>query len=742
MGGNDQDEESNGFPGTIFQQMQAGHDRFIRELHEESRRFQQQPTESEIKPSSGGDNVFLSFKRFIDTNLGNLADSFRQFPDNIAELRAGMQEERGRRKQEELDIWRRWTGLEESPDHCQLLRDRSSPADRQDAVDAALLLLKEARDRNAHIPAEKIEALYTDDNLGSLDVFASPMLSPGGACYYQQDGGCNAPSTVIFRSDFSSHRWLSIDWFKRSPYSPVSLERLDGLQKPGGSWREAFEDLLAAALDKPMNSRERIGQRCPGGNPQSTRTGPGLDWMLSLQCRGFLPPQLPLWYNSSRTRRLPLTDELLEEQAKSIFRMNDFSQLIDEIATPAPQTLASSGVNAYTSDLPAFDETSQWEYFKLRADGHSDATARSAMSTARNDTLQDRPSQLELFEQRNQKRIRDHQREQEQAGMTKDRLFPDDSDDSESTTEQAYYEHLQAIDEALKKELAGSRPRNEKSGLATCPPPQPPSYEERLGWQPTGLSAIDLFDAKDTLAWALHDGDLESATQCFTNWHKAYGSVADLLLIYRRNLVYETSLSSHRAALSEALIRSDLPHTAFARQELCRPVNAGDGNKAEGLSVEEKRERRELVRRGMQVNAGVEARELLVYPTNAMRDLVEGLEQQQEALGLGSGNKVMVGSPAAAAAATAAPVAVAKGGADEVKPKVDVLSSLTTTQTTRLPDGTVTTKVVLKQRFADGREESEEKVHTYQESPTSHQQGMEANGAEAENKKGRGWFWS
>lgn len=41
-----------------------------------------------------------------------------------------------------------------------------------------------------------------------------------------------------------------------------------------------------------------------------------------------------------------------------------------------------------------------------------------------------------------------------------------------------------------------------------------------------------------------------------------------------------------------------------------------------------------------------------------------------------------------------------------------ILSTLTTTERTVAPDGSVTTKVVLKKRFADGREESSETLHT------------------------------
>lgn len=82
-----------------------------------------------------------------------------------------------------------------------------------------------------------------------------------------------------------------------------------------------------------------------------------------------------------------------------------------------------------------------------------------------------------------------------------------------------------------------------------------------------------------------------------------------------------------------------------------------------------------------------------------------------------------------------------------------VLSTLTTTERTTLQDGSVHTKVVLKKRFSDGREESTETVH--------HQNAVrqtldaasksikdEANARESGKDKGtkdhrsRGWFWS
>ncbi|KAJ4377481.1 hypothetical protein N0V83_000306 [Neocucurbitaria cava] len=84
-----------------------------------------------------------------------------------------------------------------------------------------------------------------------------------------------------------------------------------------------------------------------------------------------------------------------------------------------------------------------------------------------------------------------------------------------------------------------------------------------------------------------------------------------------------------------------------------------------------------------------------------------------------------------------------------------ILSTLTTTERTVSPDGLVTTKVVLKKRFADGREESSETVHTQsgQESnarpfepwkPAQDAQAssIEKDSSKKEGGKRSGWFWS
>jgi len=77
-----------------------------------------------------------------------------------------------------------------------------------------------------------------------------------------------------------------------------------------------------------------------------------------------------------------------------------------------------------------------------------------------------------------------------------------------------------------------------------------------------------------------------------------------------------------------------------------------------------------------------------------------------------------------------------------------VLSTLSTTETVTLPDGTVTTKVVMKKRFSDGREESTETVstsHAHEKNPQSAPvASLDSSAAEREgrSKDKKGWFWS
>ena len=81
-----------------------------------------------------------------------------------------------------------------------------------------------------------------------------------------------------------------------------------------------------------------------------------------------------------------------------------------------------------------------------------------------------------------------------------------------------------------------------------------------------------------------------------------------------------------------------------------------------------------------------------------------------------------------------------------------VLSTLTTTERTTLQDGSVHTKVVLRRRFSDGREESTETVHNQNAvrptkdaaSKTIRDEDSRRPGNDKESKenKSSGWFWS
>ena len=83
-----------------------------------------------------------------------------------------------------------------------------------------------------------------------------------------------------------------------------------------------------------------------------------------------------------------------------------------------------------------------------------------------------------------------------------------------------------------------------------------------------------------------------------------------------------------------------------------------------------------------------------------------------------------------------------------------LVSTLTTTERTTLPDGSIHTKMVLKKRFADGREESTETTHTAKDQQTTlirklvEKAKAEAltdhtvNKVQNPEKKSKGWFWS
>ncbi|MCJ1250682.1 hypothetical protein MMC30_007910 [Trapelia coarctata] len=104
---------------------------------------------------------------------------------------------------------------------------------------------------------------------------------------------------------------------------------------------------------------------------------------------------------------------------------------------------------------------------------------------------------------------------------------------------------------------------------------------------------------------------------------------------------------------------------------------------------------------------------------------------------------------------TTGPDAHGESSQAKEKASLGIISTLTSTERVILPDGTVHTKVMLKKRFADGREESSETVHTTQGStqlpaskPERSDKAVEHVTAQSDDKKRspkserKGWFWS
>ncbi len=117
-------------------------------------------------------------------------------------------------------------------------------------------------------------------------------------------------------------------------------------------------------------------------------------------------------------------------------------------------------------------------------------------------------------------------------------------------------------------------------------------------------------------------------------------------------------------------------------------------------------------------------------------------------------------TPLAGSAATKSSASVhSSSGSNHETPGVSdraesssVISALTTTERKVMPDGTVHTKVVLKKKFADGREEGSETVHITQStsqhidratpSPKGRATDPNPAGGDDDGSKRKGWFWS
>lgn len=685
--------------------------------------------------SSSLRSPFERFKSFVDSNFTLLSEGFRNFPSNISELKANMQAEREARKAEEREIWRRWTGSEDSPDHIRMQVERLSKEERLVAKDATYMLLRAAFERNRNVSSQKILDLYRDAewSFGGLDQFANPRLSFGGACYYKPETIENLPSTARWGWTNPAPRWLSVDWFKRSPYSPINVEKSVATHNES-KWRAAFEDLLCVALDKPMISEERVGVRMPYGRPQSTYYGPGLDWMLSLQCRGILPPQLPSLYkpvsvlygfdevNGPRVAQFwHDVDEITSSRSGRLYPMvnKDFDLLIDEVAIKSsPETEAEPLSPRFSQkQLPwQVPDTEQDLYDQMLPLAVPEGPWVPVMTGNRQDDLDDADDALwtaayEGDVDTAKKCIEAFYTTYGDVGdLVRKQLdeFYDSTDNPNDTWFPTLNAALRQSNLPLDNVWKRSAFCNKLRGQVTNDTQELKTRQCRMP-ETTGDRLADGIEAWQALWEAISDGDVETATKCINRYHSVYEDVSDLLRLPLTTLNM-TPVMPSCPVLNEAVIRSDLPESDTWKRFACNP-DRRYLEAYEGRTPEELQQERDLMRRG-----DIAAGEAHVWPINwSLQELEQRVLEMEN----------RVAKPAT------------PRSDDSVK-RPDILSRLTTTQTTRLPDGTVTTKVVMKQRFADGREE------THESEQTTHEQTQDMVAEEETKKKEKkgGWFWS
>ena len=279
------------------------------------------------------DNPFIAFRRFADDQFNALVHGLNALPSILTEARTRAEQEqkqwerefgehKGKWDREVHDLWKEFTGS-----------DGSIP---EEGREAARVLLRQARDANVGVDPRKILSLYRDTEVAWLD-------SHGSYGSFKKE----AP-------------WLSVDWFKENSYSPIQIEQHRHAHQQGSMWRAAFEDLLSAELDKEPKAWEAWTGRVNNQKLYSTWAQTGTDWMLGLQCRGILPPQLPHLYQLDNTRQMDsIYRNIMQGRQSNPFVAGkvdaDFERLAKEITTFDDDERAAQTSRSPDTELDAYE---------------------------------------------------------------------------------------------------------------------------------------------------------------------------------------------------------------------------------------------------------------------------------------------------------------------------------------------------------------------------------------------------
>ncbi|GAB7330689.1 hypothetical protein MBLNU13_g02251t1 [Cladosporium sp. NU13] len=674
------------------------------------------PSETQEPPKSET-NPLISFKHFVDDAFSAVTN----FQKRARDVHEALEDEHDK-------VYKRWTGAENTHVLIQIqgawakgtkahVEVMGRPSDEARAS-ARMLLLESAR-RNSHVSPSKITALFED---------------PVG----------------------DHPHWLGVDWFKSSPDSPVNLEADPALAKYDTKWRHAFEDLLEAALDKPMTSREKFGYRGSIG-PTSTWRGPGLDWMLSLQCRGILPPQLPTMYSNATAAselfaREGLSHTMLgrwcqqhspaskPELWERVRIKSEYIELLEAIDTPAPEDttfvydkLQALGIPFHPvtgGDATGADKIESL----LRRNLTQHATTQDSSPGERSDELgravneaikssHEPVTELDIYEQMYNDWVQDSTHQ---------------SDESEHSSSGARCpdELGRAVGDAARQEAARAF-ADEENGLVDCDAgvvadDTSSGNDAHLDYQ----MQLKLLD-EQTKRLAMARAESSANEKRLADREAAAMARLEQRLAEWRRLQQELDATAwpHRDASDVAN-----PHAAraFADDEDTLSTASERSSALTGWasdSVVECMTRWLETLQSDQDSIKVEHKfylDQLAEQLQALRDdheeLTEELADALEKLE----HKSRMLEQKDRRSALAHPQEVPPAQADTHRPQV--LSTLTTTETTRLPDGSVKTTVVLKRRFAGGLEETQESTQTSFEEP-----GAPASVQEPSKK---GWFWS
>ncbi|KAG9524524.1 hypothetical protein KCV07_g1837, partial [Aureobasidium melanogenum] len=345
-------------------------------------------------PSSSGpdkperdDDPFADFRRFADEQINALVEGVNSLPGfSSASLAAEEQrwsnEMRELRRRLEQDFPPLFASLLGAPERRSYLGGPISEEARQ----AARVLLLQARNASFGVDPRRILSLYQDHGQGMMPVH----------------------SKFPIRTTTSNTTWLGIDWFRHSPYSPIQLEQHSTAHQHGGKWRAAFEDLLCAHLEKPQVAHEawKAEDSIAASDPDNQTLYnhwalPGIDWMLGLQCRGILPPQLPSLYNITplETKKLDRVFGKIVSGVSNFWTpygravYEDFTQLARIVASPDVEDLVVRSNMQPDTELDMYERL-----WMAKEDYGKDETEASKSSATSNNDLSAPPSKNEEAE--------------------------------------------------------------------------------------------------------------------------------------------------------------------------------------------------------------------------------------------------------------------------------------------------------------------------------------------------------